>query len=469
MVKLQKAATLADIYNTVSPEPLLTEQELEAFYGSEIIELRGSAVISRIKTRLLHSNVERPFKGYFMGHSGVGKSSALTRLKYDIKDRFQTIRFSAVECLDFVNFKAFDVLLLTITTLVEQCAKPIKEGGTGKKIANNLVRPLWDWFATTEISKTEEYTLNGGIGAGIDTGGTIWEKFLALKAKVTAEAKYAGARKKETVEYRLNNITDLIRVSNEIIDACQKTLVEKTKKQWLIFWEDFDKEGVPKESLRQLFLDYGHVFNDLNIHMVINIPVILGYSGDAQGAFSKAPRYLLHDSPVFDKEHKPHEEGRKALLDVVEKRMDIKLFDKDVLDLMLVASGGNLRDLFYMILEATDLAIGEELDSIGPTHAQSAKVTQRVEYERRLGTDSFDDDENPIGFKDKIERLKAIYHSKQDSSSTDNILYALLRSRAVQEFNGERWFGVHPLVVDYLVRNGHIEEPATGGPFGGTI
>jgi len=467
MSELKKATLLSEVYKSVSPEPLMNSQELDAFYNPEIIAIRGGEVLSKMQTRLLRADRNKPFKAFLMGHSGVGKSSALTWLIQETKDHFQPVRFSARDQLDMVNFKAFDVLLLTVTELAEQCAKPIEEGGCGNCVDDNLIRPLWDWFATTEVSKTKRKELTAVVGTGIDSESSLWGKLLGLKAKVFAEAKYAGAREQKTVEYRLNNISELVEIANQIIESCNDFLTQATKKQWLIVWEDFDKDGIPKDSIRQLFLEYGHIFNDLNAHMITNIPITLGYSGEARGVIDEAPRYLLHDSPVFDKEHKPHKQGRDVLRAVLERRMDISLIENGVLERLLVASGGNLRDLFTMILDATDLAIGDKLNKIGEKHAQNAIVTQRIEYERRLGTDRFA--EEPIDFGEKIGRLKEIYHNRPDSSRTDNILYSLLRSRAVQEFDGERWFGVHPLVVDYLVRNKHIRKPKDDKPFGGTI
>lgn len=44
-------------------------------------------------------------------------------------------------------------------------------------------------------------------------------------------------------------------------------------------------------------------------------------------------------------------------------------------------------------------------------------------------------------------------------------LYALLNARSVQEFNGQRWFGVHPLVVDILVSQKRLTTGAAGGTF----
>lgn len=467
MAKPPKATVLTDVYKTVSPEPLMDSEQLDAFYLQEIIDIRGSTVMPRLKTRLLRAKKDMPFKAFLMGHAGVGKSSALTCLIQEIEGKFQTIRFSAKKRLDMINFKAFDVILLTITELAEQCGKSIKEGGSGKHINGNLIRPLWDWFATTDISKTEKTELTATVGAGVDSSSSLWGKLIGLKAKVYAEAKYAGAREKKTVEYRLSNISELVQIANRIIDACNNSLEKATGKHWLIIWEDFDKEGIPKESISQLFLEYGHIFSDLNANMITNIPIALGYSGEARSIIDAANRFLLYDSPVFDQEHKPHEQGRRVLREVVEKRMELAIFDEGILDSLLVASGGNLRDLFNMILDASDQAISDDLKTIGHAHARNAIVTQRIEYERRLGTDRFGED--VIKFEDKIARLKAIYDNEPDSSCTDNILYSLLRSRAVQEFNGERWFGVHPLVVDYLVSNKHIKKPENGEPFGGTI
>lgn len=67
-------------------------------------------------------------------------------------------------------------------------------------------------------------------------------------------------------------------------------------------------------------------------------------------------------------------------------------------------------------------------------------------------------------------RLLDIYDGKPEAKIPDQVLYALLRSRAVQEFNdnGERWFGVHPLVVDLLAQQGRPIPAFSGGFAGGS-
>ena len=188
MSQIKRATCLSEIYKTVSPEPLMNSQELDAFYNPEIIAIRGGKVLSKMRTRLLRADRNRPFKAFLMGHPGVGKSSALTSLIQETEDHFQAVRFSGKDQLDMVNFRAFDVLLLTVTALAEQCAKPIEEGGCGHRVDDTLIRPLWDWFATTEVSETKRNEFNAGVGLGIDSESSLWGKLIGLKAKVFAEA-----------------------------------------------------------------------------------------------------------------------------------------------------------------------------------------------------------------------------------------------------------------------------------------
>lgn len=68
----------------------------------------------------------------------------------------------------------------------------------------------------------------------------------------------------------------------------------------------------------------------------------------------------------------------------------------------------------------------------------------------------------------KADRLVAIDERRPDDDVPDPVRYSLRNARAVQEFNGERWFGVHPLVVDNFGAQGHLKAPDGGKVAGGT-
>jgi hypothetical protein len=130
---------------------------------------------------------------------------------------------------------------------------------------------------------------------------------------------------------------------------------------------------------------------------------------------------------------------------------------------LIVASGGNLRDLFKLVNDAASTSELRGAITINADDAHRAIVNLRSEYKRCLGESPFDSEK--VTYQEKSDLLLRIYNGDQSAQIANEVTYSLLRSRAVQEFNGERWFGVHPLVVDILAKQGLI--PAKGGIPGG--
>ncbi len=118
----------------------------------------------------------------------------------------------------------------------------------------------------------------------------------------------------------------------------------------MLIVEDLDKTGISAQQLQELFIQYGTVFRDLRISMLFTIPVWLAYSPEA----NRLPfdRFMIHDTPVYDRKHDPHEDGRAAVQAVLEARVSSDLFAEGQMTRLIVASGGNLRDLFALVLDA---------------------------------------------------------------------------------------------------------------------
>jgi hypothetical protein len=100
---------------------------------------------------------------------------------------------------------------------------------------------------------------------------------------------------------------------------------------------------------------------------------------------------------------------------------------------------------------------------IGPDDAKAAISKMRGEYTRRLGQSPYDTKEIP--YSAKSSRLVGVYNNAPDNEIPDPVLYSLLRGRAIQEFNGDIWFGVHPLVVDILKEQQHLKPQDRGGTY----
>lgn len=273
--------------------------------------------------------------------------------------------------------------------------------------------------------------------------------------------KYASDRKTETVENRLRRLSDLVALCNRLLDACTETLLRKSGKEWVLVVEDLDKAGISPQQLRELFIQYGTVFQDLRVSMIFNIPIWLAYSPEA----NRLPfaTHMIHDTPVYEQKHGTHEKGRAAVQAVLEARVSPSLFAEGQMTRLVVASGGNLRDLFALVLDAGEGASLRDppATTIGHDDATAAINKLRRDYRMKLGQSPYDAEQIP--YTEKLARLLAVYSDSPDNGVPDPVLYSLLRGRAIQEFNGEGWFGVHPLVVDILKEQQHLKPQDPGG------
>lgn len=456
--------SLEELYLTLSPKPLLKEEEFNAFYRPEINYIRGEDKIAHMALGLNRAWKALPYKAFLMGHPGVGKSTELTRLLQKVKTKFSPIRFSILSELNPVCFQPFDILLLIMTKVAEKMAAPTEEGGIGEAPSDARLREIWSWFATETNTHSETKSRAGEVsaGAGIKED-SLLNKVLGLFANIKGEIKYGSVHETKKVEYRMNQIYSLLELVNRLLIECNEKLLAKTNRELLIIGEDFDKPGVPVEQIKNLFITFANIFRDLQANLIFTIPIGLGYS--EKSVFLIDQIFVIPDTPVYQQDHTAHNEGRAVIEKVLAARVSIDLFEEHQMMRAIVASGGNLRDLFSIVSHAADNAILRGAEKISHKDVEQAINNLRSDYERRLGTGPYDDEK--LTYDDKVKCLLDIYNQKETAKVPNAALYSLLRARAVQEFNGKRWFGVHPLVVDILKSQGALTANSSGEVPGG--
>lgn len=470
LMQLEQATTLEDVYKTVSSEPLMTRPEIEAFYRGCLNEVRGGDKVRNMALGLERSWNAGYYKAFLMGHPGVGKSTELTRLVDQVSRQFRSIRFQVTKELDPGGFKPFDVLLLMMVRIVEETGRPVSEGGAGHRPSEDLLGEVQDWFAKEEATVTEgrktEMQAAAGIGPSSDS---LWQKVLGVFANLKGEFKYAADRSIKKVEYRLERLSALIELVNRLVSECNQLLRAATNCEWLFIGEEFDRIAIRPGLVEDFFLKHGNIFNDVQAHLIFTIPIGLVYSEKRTQLSCPGDRiHLVPDTQVFDRDHKAFKEGRDALKEILEARVSPKLFGPGQMKRLIVASGGNLRDLFTMVSQAADSALlnSAAKSKIGKVDVDRAINDLRTDYIRRLGVGPYDAEK--LTYEQKATRLIAVYNRAPGYDVPDPVLYSLLNARAVQEFNGERWFGVHPLVVDILKTQGKLEPTDGGKVAGGT-
>ena len=152
---------------------------------------------------------------------------------------------------------------------------------------------------------------------------------------------------------------------------------------------------------------------------------------------------------------KPYPEGADRLREIVNRRVKAGVIEPDALELMIAKSGGSLRDLFFAIRTAADRAYSRKRrtkndnETVKAADAERALIKLKSNLSRRIE-----------GEEHKF--LAEICAGKRQEIEKSQTLLDMLQARAVLEYNGERWFNVHPLVADYLEELGYIRRKENG-------
>lgn len=464
---LRPAKTLQEVPKVLSNKPLENPEEITAFYRHSINAIRGDDYIQMMALSLKQLYGSAFYKACLYGHPGSGKSTELTRLIMNVQDQFLPLRFSVNRELDPAAFKPFDVIFLIMAEVLRKTTASPKEGGEGLKVSEQRLKEVKDWFSHEQETVSSKREKSFGVEATADA--SLLAQVLNLFGGLKGEIRFATSRQTDIVTYRLERLSELTNLANRLLDECNSQLMNNKGKEWLIIGEDFDKSGIDFDLTRSLFLNYRTVFDELRAHMVFTVPVSLVYSRDADDLpFTKNNRHCMLDVPVYFADHSPNVPARKALAEILNARMSPDLFDENQQERIIVASGGSIRSMFDMTLEATNRAIINHRGTIGSEETTKAITNLRREFTRRLGSTEYDTEE--LSYALKAKRLVAIYNQDKEASQIpDSITYSLLRSRALQEFNGNGWYGVHPLVVDVLADQGKIKVSKGGMVPGGSI
>lgn len=193
-----------------------------------------------------------------------------------------------------------------------------------------------------------------------------------------------------------------------------------------------------RRSVEELFFTHASRLGLPNTHMVMSVPAFLALRADNLAAqFGNGAVETWHAYRVQDRKGQ-RTEVVDRLIALVEKRGDWRriLPDQPALELLITKSGGHLRDLINMLIEAIHLA------GRGVTATAAEKV---VNVAQRAYL--------PL-YKDEIEVLRRITETRSleniDVKEREYVLRFLDAGLLLCYLNGEYWYDVHPLVRDVV-------------------
>ena len=144
------------------------------------------------------------------------------------------------------------------------------------------------------------------------------------------------------------------------------------------------------------------------------------------------------------------EAGRETLKRIIFQRIEegADIIAPEALEHLIAYSGGVLRDLLYMLREAAIGAKVKNRSRIEMRDVQDAARSLRDEYANRLSPRLYG--EAAVSLEEIEEVLGESADWPRWTPNQTGAFKMLLQSLCILEYNGQRWFDLHPAVREYL-------------------
>jgi len=406
---------IADAYDACHPDtPLSNVQDsryvdLTAVRGGENLVRAVANAIQRTRPPNFHQQL-------VTGHRGCGKSTEFFRLQDKLeRQNYFVVYLDAGDMLDLGDIEYLDILTGIAKSLVAKLETQ------GIELNPELVKALWDWFATITLSQEQKTEREGKLGAGFKI-----PILSDLLLEITGHIRSGSKRRVEIRQVLEKESSVFIDRLNTLIDAARVELKKQGYVDLVVIVDQLEKMAYRKRyedsNYAELFVHHAGQLKSPHCHILYTVPIDLVFSANLGDAFGADSIFVI---PMVDAAKPP---GREKLREIIARRVDIaKLFvDSGLVERLIGYSGGAVRDVMRLVR----LACQYTEETIGPTEVEQAIRALVREYDRLVKTEDLD-------------RLKQVDKEKRvDRSFAD-----LLRLRIIHEYqNGERWADLHPAV-----------------------
>lgn len=432
---MDKAVTVNDIPNFFKLVPLENDKDMQMYY-EETMEIRtghvGNSPMDDIFD-LCTTPSEHHNAIMLLGHRGSGKSTELNKLSMKLRDDGHKVM--TIPCnlnADIVNIEYADLMVLMADAMLNFANEV---SFIPDKSDLDIIERFWD---TVE----KETDVNYGAGAGIETGISVetpklFKKLLKVFATVKTDLKYNVDVRETYRKYVRNRIGMWLEALNNISDGVTKKCGYK---QPILIFEDLDKG---QDSVWNTFESYSAQLSGVTFPVIYTFPISYYYDP----RFGKIDSFFeIHKLPMIKTNKlsgEPDENGPKAIRAIIERRMDVELFEKDVLNSLIMRTGGSLRHLFKAINSSAVITRRRKQERISMDAVNIALEDIKGDLSARISGDDYD------------FLVKVVKGNHLDSPDNE-LLKKMMLNEIVLEYNGKRWHNVHPLITEYLHEIGRI-------------
>ena len=369
--------------------------------------------------------VGEPLHMLFASHRGAGKTTELMRLQSQLAPRYRSLYLAANVEMDANQIEVED-LLLVLSQGIERHLREL-----GKPLPADLLERVSGWFSqvirTTSWGK--DLSVETGAGLKAEAGLPLFAKLTgSISSLFKVESKHREEVKNELKKYP----GTLLESVNLLLDAAAKALGPEC--ELLILIDNLDRYD--PAVVDALLVRNGDRIRQLRCNMILTPPISLLYRPHSEQIDTRFPCEVMNtvrlrrpDQPYNVSEGSGHD----LLIAALARRIDLDALipDREARDRLVVASGGAIRDLLSLVVEAALNTDGAQLTRGDVEYAVQRKK-QRV---RDL-----------INANGWWGTLAAVARDKQIVS--DTACLTVLYHRLVLKYNGEGWYDVLPLIAE---------------------
>ena len=391
----------------------------------DLTPARGDRAAQKLLRRFQDKPIGEPLHMLFASHRGAGKSTELMLLQSHLKPRYHGLYLAANVQMDANQIEVED-LLLVLAQGIERHMHDL-----GKPLPTELLERVSHWFSqvihTTSWGKDSSVETAGGIKA---------EAGLPMFAKITANLSSlfkVESKHREEVKNELKKFPGtLLESVNLLLDAAAQRLGPDC--ELLILIDNLDR--YPPAVVDALLVRNGDRIRQLRCNMILTPPIGLLYRPHSEQIDTHFPCEVMN-TVRLRRQDQPYDAfdgpGRDLLLQALDLRMDLAslLPDPRARDRLVTASGGAIRELLSLVVDAALSAEGASL-TLGDVEYAVQRKKQRL---RDL-----------INANGWWGTLAAVGREKQIVS--DAACLPVLYHRLVLKYNGEGWYDVLPLLTE---------------------
>ena len=420
--------------------PLTTPEQLNKFhveYGTEILEELD---------HLVEDCSPDNNKIIFTGHLGSGKSTLLGQFCQNTQNRYFVVFFSISDVVEMSDVNHVNILFAMAVKLMEAAEeRQIRIGSKTKKA-------FYQWFS--KHTRTEGSSVDSTIELETtgEAGVNAW--FVKFFAKLKANLKTNSVIREEiTIEYS-RGISDLVDRINDIASAIQAGCGQEI----MVVIDDLDKHDL--EIVDRVYRNNISALFQPEFRIIYTMPMAATRDLSLRGIIQNATNNEIQSmwaTKLFPRGEdrvpnaSPVAEAVEVFEQILYKRIPKQLIEPEATQMMIVKSGGALREFIRLASQCCGLCLNQlrctpdKQDLI-----ITSEILKNAIKEYRI------DLTEPLG-KNRYQILVEVYENYLPEDGMNHDFLDLLHTLYILEYrNDDLWFGVHPVVQEILQRRGLI-------------